>query len=549
MRIFRQNNLDELKELWEGLDRESRQIVFSTYGDIAYLLYVPVDESMLQALIQFWNPGYRCFTLNGKDLMPTVEEYTELLRVPNTKGDRVYTKPERGTNFGVCLKDFAGRSIQWATDLIKKKGGSSGFSWSWIAEITRTYPDPHKKAQLLTVAIYGFVIFPRILDYIDVAILDLFNQLEHGINLVHAILAETFISLNACRELEGGRFMGCAPLLMVWIKSHFWKTPKTVLPGIGSMYFSPLKEFLAEQWDEWTQVNGLRPSGICKSKTLFGGPHGYALGVFCIGAMNTTGSCYEGCGEESIALLFWFQDSSYRLHNRQEIQQAEDRQKSRTEREIEKERKRNHDLMESEKSKGKQTIEQYQQALKAEKENTVAWKRKSHDSKIRLTESQNAYNALEIQLNQSRAQYIQLEARLKEQEDMIREYQTRDEYTELQASMNKIETLEKEVKDLWEMVQTCQITIQVLEDIKKGGNDYWFTRLRDAAHRFQEQDKINEKIMNLTQDVAEHVTALAREARILRPHVVSNEMKSSLELLFDQIEDLETRVKLYLPRD
>ncbi|KAK8590888.1 hypothetical protein V6N13_030961 [Hibiscus sabdariffa] len=247
---FRQNNLDELKEIWEGLDRETRQIFFSTYGDIAYLLYVPVDEPMLQALIRFWNPGYRCFTLNDKDLMPTVEEYTELLRVPNIIGDRVYTKPERGTNFSACLKDLAGRSIQWATPLIKKKGGSSGFSWSCIAEITRTYPDSHKKAQLLAVAIYGYVIFPRILGYIDVAILDLFNQLEHGINPVPAILAETFISLNACRELEGGRFRGCAPLLMVWIKSHFWKTPRTVLPGIGSMYFSPLKEFLAKQWDE-----------------------------------------------------------------------------------------------------------------------------------------------------------------------------------------------------------------------------------------------------------------------------------------------------------
>ncbi|KAK8583143.1 hypothetical protein V6N13_021855 [Hibiscus sabdariffa] len=132
---------------------------------------------------------------------------------------------------------------------------------------------------------------------------------------------------------------------------------------------------------------------------------------------------------------------------------------------------------------------------------------------------------------------------------MIREYQTRDEYAELQAGRDKIERLEKEVKDLWELVQTCQISLQVLEDIKEGGNDYWFTRLRNAAHRFQEQDKINEKIMNLAQDVAEHVTTLAREARILRPHVVSNEMKSSLELLFDQIEDLGTRVKPYLPRN
>ncbi|KAL4323422.1 hypothetical protein GQ457_11G023280 [Hibiscus cannabinus] len=171
--------------------------------------------------------------------------------------------------------------------------------------------------------------------------------------------------------------------------------------------------------------------------------------------------------------------------------------------------------MEFEKAKGKKTVEQYHQALKAEKDNTAAWKRKAHDIKIRLTESQRAYDALEIQLNQSRAQYSQLEARVREQEEMIREYQARNEYAELQASQNKIEKLEKEVKNLWALVHT--------------------------SHRFQEHDKINEKIMNLSQDVAEHVTALAREARILHPHVVSNEMKASLELLFDQIKDIGIR--------
>ncbi|KAK8683845.1 hypothetical protein V6N13_039891 [Hibiscus sabdariffa] len=189
---------------------------------------------------------------------------------------------------------------------------------------------------------------------------------------------------------------------------------------------------------------------------------------------------------------------------RQEIQQAEDRQKNRAEREIQKQKEKNRNLMRSEKK---------------------------------------------VQLNQSRAQHIQLEARVQEQEDIIREYQTRDEYTELQASRSKVEALEKEVKDLWALVQTCQISIQVLEDAKKGGNDYWFTRLRDEAHRFQEQDKTNEKIMNLAQDVAEHVTTIARKARILRPHAISREMKSELELLFDQIEDLGIRVKPYLPRE
>ncbi|KAK8612718.1 hypothetical protein V6N13_092829 [Hibiscus sabdariffa] len=245
-----ENDLKELKQIWESFDREGRQFFFDTYGDIAQLLYVQVDETMLQALIQFWNPGYCCFTLNGKDLMPTVEEYIELLRIPNIKEGRIYTRPEKSCNRFEVLSQLVGRSTQWGEGRFSKKGESHCFPWYNIAEITGTYPDPYKKAHILTVAIYGLVLFPRILGYIGVAVFEVFNQFQYCISPVPAILAKTFLSLNACRQLEGGRFRGCAPLLYVWIKSHFWKTPRRVLSCIYSMDFSPLKQFLVKEWDE-----------------------------------------------------------------------------------------------------------------------------------------------------------------------------------------------------------------------------------------------------------------------------------------------------------
>ncbi|KAK8559957.1 hypothetical protein V6N12_012768 [Hibiscus sabdariffa] len=227
-----------------------RQAFIDRYGDIAYLLYIQVNEPMLRALIKFWNPGYCCFTLNSIGLMPTVEEYSELLRVLNIIEDRVYTKPKKNTNMPAQLAALTGRSEEWAFRLISKKGENHCFLWCDIANITRTYPDPLKKAHLLVMAIYVLVIFPRILGYIDVALFDVFDQFRYGINPASAILAEMFISLNACRELEGGRFRGCAQLLYVWVRSHFWKMPKSVLPGIRSMNFSLLQEFLAKEWEE-----------------------------------------------------------------------------------------------------------------------------------------------------------------------------------------------------------------------------------------------------------------------------------------------------------
>ncbi|KAL4323956.1 hypothetical protein GQ457_11G030790 [Hibiscus cannabinus] len=581
----RQNDMEELKQIWEDLSRADRQAFIDRYGDIAYLLYVQVNEPMLQALIKFWNLGYGCFTLNSIDLMPTVEEYSELLWVPNIIEDRIYTKPKKNTNMPAQLAAFTGRSEEWASKLISKKGKA-------IVSL---------KAQLIAIAISGLVIFPRVLEYIDVALFDVFDKFRYGINLGSAILVETFISLNDCRELEGGCFRGCAQLLYVWIRTHFWKTPKPVLPGIRSMNFSPLREFLAKEWEEvdptkWVETflsrqfgsrqfmsftAGLRESWFAldekfKDQVLTinkNWKHCYCVKVACdqksmvtpdyvywihtmindtiplrnqgqnipmedhlrvvpseaymlrtklaraegmiekMGLQQTSDlflakvhvDKFAGEAEQAmkkyskLKIEYDVQNADFKKLEasfkhmelrktlaewRQEIQQAEDRQKSRAEREIEKERKRDHDRLEFEKTKGRQTIEQYQQALEAEKDNTIAWKGKLHD--------------------------------IREHEDMIREYQTRDEYTELQAGRDKIERLEKE-----------------------------FSRLRNAAHRFQEQDKINEKIMNLTQDIAEHMIVLAREARILRPHVVSNEMKSSLELLFEQIEDLGNRFNLY----
>ncbi|KAL4326397.1 hypothetical protein GQ457_11G025490 [Hibiscus cannabinus] len=80
--------------------------------------------------------------------------------------------------------------------------------------------------------------------------LDFFEQLGRQINPIRAVLAETFISLNACRKLEGIRFRGCAHLLQVWALSHFWKIPTLVLPNMSSPNFSPLREFLAKEWPE-----------------------------------------------------------------------------------------------------------------------------------------------------------------------------------------------------------------------------------------------------------------------------------------------------------
>ena len=84
-----QNDLREMKEVWDQWDVEAKQLFYCNYGDLPYLLSVKVDKYLFRALAQFWNPAYSCFTFGEVDLVPTVE-YTALLRCPRFQSDRIY---------------------------------------------------------------------------------------------------------------------------------------------------------------------------------------------------------------------------------------------------------------------------------------------------------------------------------------------------------------------------------------------------------------------------------------------------------------------------
>ncbi|MFQ6657864.1 hypothetical protein Gotur_027360 [Gossypium turneri] len=77
-----QDNLHDLKKIWDQWGDEIRQLFYSNYGDLPYLLGINIDKHLFRALTQYWNPAYSCFTFWKVDLVPTVEEYTTLLRCP-----------------------------------------------------------------------------------------------------------------------------------------------------------------------------------------------------------------------------------------------------------------------------------------------------------------------------------------------------------------------------------------------------------------------------------------------------------------------------------
>ncbi|KAL4311715.1 hypothetical protein GQ457_01G028510 [Hibiscus cannabinus] len=262
-----QNHLPELKMIWERWDGDNKQMFFKKYGDLPYLLDISIDKVLLRALAQFWNPAYNCFTFGSVDLFTSLPKKT----------------------FEDNRKDE-----QWIAPKIKTKGGTQCIAWKFIQELIQAQHEPVKQVDLLALSIYGLVIFPKSLGYIDDAVVELFSSLHAGVNPVPAMLAETFRSLTACKKAGEGRFIGCAQLLLVG---------SIAISGSLRKQLTEHASRIIHHYKIWHQHrdkrisrtrNGCLSFKISKKKMLFGRRAGSFQKTSFIDAKALTGSrCWE----------------------------------------------------------------------------------------------------------------------------------------------------------------------------------------------------------------------------------------------------------------
>ncbi|MFQ6664287.1 hypothetical protein Gotur_031458 [Gossypium turneri] len=79
-------------------------------------------EQLFRALAKYWNPAYSYFTFGKVDLVPTVEEYTALLRCPRFQVNKAYSRAAYVPAFWKKLMNITGINEQWITARIKQKG-------------------------------------------------------------------------------------------------------------------------------------------------------------------------------------------------------------------------------------------------------------------------------------------------------------------------------------------------------------------------------------------------------------------------------------------
>ncbi|KAG8496199.1 hypothetical protein CXB51_009532 [Gossypium anomalum] len=143
----RQNNLEDLVQVWNQWDSDTRGIFTERYGDIAHLITIRVDEQLIKAMVRFWDPAYQCFTFNQEDMTPTIEEYAALLRIDNVQFGKIYVKEPKPLTFRKKLVRLTDMTDAWAEKQIKKKNETVCIPWSSLRESVLSHPDILKRAK------------------------------------------------------------------------------------------------------------------------------------------------------------------------------------------------------------------------------------------------------------------------------------------------------------------------------------------------------------------------------------------------------------------
>ncbi|KAG8502065.1 hypothetical protein CXB51_000210 [Gossypium anomalum] len=172
-----QNEFQELRDIWAQWDDKAKQLFYQNYGDLPYLLDIKVDKHLFRAMVQFWNPAYSCFTFGEVNLVPTLEEYTTLLRCPKVQGNKAYVRAANLPTFVKKLMMITGMSEQWAAARVQQKGEGKCIPWASLRDLILAHPDVKRRVDVLALSIYGLSIFPKAMRHIDEAVADLFDRL------------------------------------------------------------------------------------------------------------------------------------------------------------------------------------------------------------------------------------------------------------------------------------------------------------------------------------------------------------------------------------
>lgn len=213
---YKKPRLDSLKALSSKI-APVKYKCYVAYGNILDLVSESVDYTALTTLALYYDILIRCFTFPDIQMAPTLEQFERILNRsfkdhnPFPKIEEDFAMPKLVSVLGIDVGELA---FSWTP-----KGADKGFARKFLEDHAWKFAKEKKWESciaVLTLLIYGIVLFPNIDNFIDHAAVDIFLS---G-NPVSFLLAYFYHTFHTLHEKKGGNFLCCAPLLHIWMKTH-----------------------------------------------------------------------------------------------------------------------------------------------------------------------------------------------------------------------------------------------------------------------------------------------------------------------------------------
>ncbi|XP_058787591.1 uncharacterized protein LOC131661943 [Vicia villosa] len=160
------------------------------------LVRTNVDETLLNTMIQFYDPLLHCFTFRDFQLVPSLEEFSYLLGLP-------------------------------ILDRIPYTGKEEDPKWEDIAAALHL-PKAEIEKGVLSLLIYGQVLFHHYDKIVDVDAIKIFLSK----NPVPTLLGDLLHSIHFRASKRKGCVLGCAPLLHKWFILHLHRSVRRNEEGL-----------------------------------------------------------------------------------------------------------------------------------------------------------------------------------------------------------------------------------------------------------------------------------------------------------------------------
>ncbi|KAL5153334.1 hypothetical protein HKD37_19G052913 [Glycine soja] len=184
-----------IKELGRLMEPLQMQAFRKTYGKILDLTIAEVSIEAIASLTQYYDQPLRCFTFGDFQLVPTIEEFEEILGCP-LEGRKPYL-------FSGCLPSLSRiatvvKDSARGLDRVKQtQNGIAGLPRKYLEDKARDMANQEDWVpfmDVLALLIFGVVLFPNVDGLVDLAAIDAF---------LHTTIARKARCHRSCAEKRG----------------------------------------------------------------------------------------------------------------------------------------------------------------------------------------------------------------------------------------------------------------------------------------------------------------------------------------------------------